>query len=351
VHAYPIYTYRLYLLPQGYRYNDTWRIDLGRPAPAWEQIGHFVLDEALGMVPGRPLPRFHHTAALVGRSLVIYGGHNYRRDELGDTWVLDVLATSLQPWMPLVGTAPPRRAYQASTVLEVRGGHSSKHPMLFVHGGLSAEGKPLNDCWVLDLESAEPGWRRVMQQRKPVTQAGGDNTLGSSGGTSNGNNNRRKGGSGAAGGGAGGSGGGAGGADPENGNAGGSGGGGNNNNGSRDGNGSGGTRTGKRGVETEALIEDEVEDGGSISDFVTKTDRYFAVHGVFTIWLPSPHWRTCGLRKTHVYMFIATLCNLSHLVPSPSTAPPPRAWTARSAPRVPTSTRPRAAPSAPSPGR
>lgn len=237
------------LFPQGYRMNDTWRIDLGKPTPQWEQLGHFVLDDNFGMVPGRPIPRFHHTAALVGRNLVIFGGHNYRRDEMQDTWVLDVMASALQPWLPIIGTGPQRRAYQASSVLQVLGVHGTMREMLFMHGGMSADGHLLNDCWMLDLDPTDPGWRLVHQQRKPVNS--GPDIMGSSGGTSNGNNkpNAKNG---------------------SNENASdGKDGGGNGGSGER-----GGPKSNGRGAPNEpiALIEEDDVEEGSISDLITKTD-------------------------------------------------------------------------------
>lgn len=167
------------LFPEGYRFNDTWRIDLGSSEPVWTQIGYWVLDEGLGLVPGRPAPRFHHTSQMLGRHLVVFGGHDYRREELADSWVLDVLAPPNHPWIPLLGPGPSKRAYQASTVINLRSSRSSStyRPVLFVHGGSGVDGKLLNDCWILDLDGAEPGWRRVMQQTKQ-TDTSGNGTLG-----------------------------------------------------------------------------------------------------------------------------------------------------------------------------
>ncbi|KAK9823426.1 hypothetical protein WJX72_002670 [[Myrmecia] bisecta] len=153
------------LLPEGYRYNDTWRIDLASDSPSWQEIGlaDGGAQEAHSLLVAdvsRPVPRFHHTIALVGDQLVVFGGHNYRREEMNDTWALDVGNPGKPTWRRLPGRPfqrPCKRAFQVCGVLPPAS--PRQHPQLVIHGGLAADEATLSDTWVLDLGTED--WRPV----------------------------------------------------------------------------------------------------------------------------------------------------------------------------------------------
>jgi hypothetical protein len=150
------------LFPAGYRFNDTWVLDLAASSPQWCEL--CPEDHRL-----RPAPRFHHSFTLCGEArdkLVIFGGHDYRMKGLADLWMLDLgKPAAEQRWHEFRSTGderdsglwPDRRAYHSASVahhgrsLVIFGGHCR----IFDNGiGNRVRDVSLSDLWVLDVSQS-----------------------------------------------------------------------------------------------------------------------------------------------------------------------------------------------------
>jgi len=122
------------LRQEGYRDNETWVLRLGSPQEAaWRELE-----------PGdAPCPRFHHCSAALQCGVLLFGGHNWRQQELGDSWLLPTdTAPPLSSWKKCAQRQRP----QARAFATLTESPSGAFAVLF--GGADQNGLALNDTWV-----------------------------------------------------------------------------------------------------------------------------------------------------------------------------------------------------------
>ncbi|KAI3841268.1 hypothetical protein MKW98_007749 [Papaver atlanticum] len=130
---------------------------------------------------GVPSGRFGQTCAVVGETLVLFGGINDHGLRQNDTWVGHVLRDEMLQitisWMLLeVGSAaPPPRGAHAGCCVDGK--------KMLIHGGIGLDGLRLNDTWILDLSNGinSAAWHEVVTRLSPPARSG--HTLTCIGGT------------------------------------------------------------------------------------------------------------------------------------------------------------------------
>ena len=120
-----------------------------------------------------PSPRRHHSAAKVGKSMVVFGGINKNCKTLGGLYILD-LETYEWEKVAFKTKSPCKRSHATLTAVfdesdcDIRSISSSdKKHGVYLFGGLSK--KPLNDLWVLKVQKGELVWEQLkLKGRLPL---------------------------------------------------------------------------------------------------------------------------------------------------------------------------------------
>lgn len=106
--------------------------------------------------------RCNFSACAVGNRVVLFGGEGVNMQPMNDTFVLD-LNSSKPEWQHVkVGSAPPGR--WGHTLSCVNGSN------LVVFGGCGTQGL-LNDVFVLDLDAKHPSWREISGLAPPLPRS------------------------------------------------------------------------------------------------------------------------------------------------------------------------------------
>jgi N-acetylneuraminic acid mutarotase len=118
-------------------YNDLYILDLN--VRKWSEV------EVLGTA--RPPPRYAHTATIVGRQLVVFGGQG-KNAALNDLWIFDLETLT---WMSptISGTPPLARSYHTANLIGDK---------LLIFGGKKSS-QWHNDFVMLDIP--DRSWNRV----------------------------------------------------------------------------------------------------------------------------------------------------------------------------------------------
>ncbi|CAA0839422.1 Adagio protein 1 [Striga hermonthica] len=106
--------------------------------------------------------RCNFSACAVGNRVVLFGGEGVNMQPMNDTFVLD-LNSSNPEWQHVkVGSPPPGR--WGHTLSCVNGSH------LVLFGGCGRQGL-LNDVFVLDLDAKQPTWREISSLAPPLPRS------------------------------------------------------------------------------------------------------------------------------------------------------------------------------------
>ncbi|KAF9613308.1 hypothetical protein IFM89_006818, partial [Coptis chinensis] len=148
----------------GRHLDDAWVAYIGnefRMVPRWQKINS-----------GTPSGRFGHSCAVVGETLVLFGGINDHGIRQNDTWLGHVLRDEIfgieLSWMLLhVGSVapPPRGAHAGCCVNDKR---------MIIHGGIGLDGHRLNDTWLFDLSEGleSTTWSQIITYLSPPARSG-----------------------------------------------------------------------------------------------------------------------------------------------------------------------------------
>ncbi|CAH9070478.1 unnamed protein product [Cuscuta epithymum] len=102
--------------------------------------------------------RCNFSACAVGNRVVLFGGEGVNMQPMNDTFVLDLNSTSPE-WKHVIVSSPPPGRW-GHTLSCVNGSH------LVVFGGCGTQGL-LNDVFVLDLDAKHPTWREIISSLAP----------------------------------------------------------------------------------------------------------------------------------------------------------------------------------------
>ncbi|PKU69589.1 Adagio-like protein 1 [Dendrobium catenatum] len=106
--------------------------------------------------------RCNFSACAVGSRVVLFGGEGVNMQPMNDTFVLDLNSSNPQ-WRPVNVSSPPPGRW-GHTISSLNGS------WLVVFGGCGTQGL-LNDVFVLDLDSQHPTWREVAGLAPPLPRS------------------------------------------------------------------------------------------------------------------------------------------------------------------------------------
>ncbi|KAK6127073.1 hypothetical protein DH2020_039185 [Rehmannia glutinosa] len=106
--------------------------------------------------------RCNFSACAVGNRVVLFGGEGVNMQPMNDTFVLDLNSTNPEWQHVKVGSPPPGR--WGHTLSCVNGSH------LVLFGGCGRQGL-LNDVFVLDLDAKHPSWREISSLAPPLPRS------------------------------------------------------------------------------------------------------------------------------------------------------------------------------------
>ncbi|KAK4793668.1 hypothetical protein SAY86_024103 [Trapa natans] len=106
--------------------------------------------------------RCNFSACAVGNRVVLFGGEGVNMQPMNDTFILDLNSSNPEWQHVLVSSPPPGR--WGHTLSCVNGSH------LVVFGGCGGQGL-LNDVFVLDLDASPPTWREVTGLAPPLPRS------------------------------------------------------------------------------------------------------------------------------------------------------------------------------------
>ncbi len=129
--------------------NSTWRLAMAGASPAWERL-------PAGVAP--PSKRFAHTAVYDpdSKSMVVFGGTNDWTSGMDDVWTLDLSTgwnDALWSRQILAGSSPRARFGHGAVYLP-------DQKWMVVFGGTANGRQQLSDTWALDLSGALQ-WREL----------------------------------------------------------------------------------------------------------------------------------------------------------------------------------------------
>ncbi|KAJ8471155.1 hypothetical protein OPV22_025498 [Ensete ventricosum] len=114
-------------------------------------------------VGGRVEPsRCNFSACAVGNRLVLFGGEGINMQPMDDTFVLNLESANPEWHRVKVTSSPPGRWGHTLSCLN--------GSWLVVFGGYGRQGL-LNDVFVLDLDAQQPGWKEVFGEAPPVPRS------------------------------------------------------------------------------------------------------------------------------------------------------------------------------------
>ncbi|XP_052182489.1 F-box/kelch-repeat protein At1g51550 [Diospyros lotus] len=148
----------------GRHLDDTWVAHIGNEFTRrlkWQKINS-----------GVPSGRFGHSCAVIGDSIVLFGGINDNGIRQNDTWIGQVLfhetfgITFSWRLLDVGSIAPPPRGAHAGCCID--------NKRMIIHGGIGLLGVRLGDTWVLDLsENFLYGtWHEVVTHPSPPARSG-----------------------------------------------------------------------------------------------------------------------------------------------------------------------------------
>nr|AML77892.1 putative LOV domain-containing protein [Phyla dulcis] len=106
--------------------------------------------------------RCNFSACAVGNRVVLFGGEGVNMQPLNDTFVLDLNSTNPE-WQHVKVSSPPPGRW-GHTLSCVNGSH------LVLFGGCGRQGL-LNDVFVLDLDAKHPTWREISSLAPPLPRS------------------------------------------------------------------------------------------------------------------------------------------------------------------------------------
>nr|GMC63320.1 putative LOV domain-containing protein [Ipomoea batatas]GMC68525.1 putative LOV domain-containing protein [Ipomoea batatas] len=106
--------------------------------------------------------RCNFSACAVGNRVVLFGGEGVNMQPMNDTFVLDLNSSSPE-WKHVKVSSPPPGRW-GHTLSCVNGSH------LVVFGGCGTQGL-LNDVFVLDLDAKQPTWREISSLAPPLPRS------------------------------------------------------------------------------------------------------------------------------------------------------------------------------------
>jgi clock-associated PAS protein ZTL len=106
--------------------------------------------------------RCNFSACAVGNRVVLFGGEGVNMQPMNDTFVLDLNSTNPEWTHVKVSSPPPGR--WGHTLSCMNGSH------LVVFGGCGTQGL-LNDVFVLDLDAKHPTWREISSLAPPIPRS------------------------------------------------------------------------------------------------------------------------------------------------------------------------------------
>ncbi|XP_051138723.1 adagio protein 1-like [Andrographis paniculata] len=106
--------------------------------------------------------RCNFSACAVGNRIVLFGGEGVNMQPMNDTFVLDLNSTNPE-WQHVKVSSPPPGRW-GHTLSCVNGSH------LVVFGGCGRQGL-LNDVFVLDLDAKHPTWREISSLAPPLPRS------------------------------------------------------------------------------------------------------------------------------------------------------------------------------------
>nr|AML77952.1 putative LOV domain-containing protein [Ipomoea lindheimeri] len=106
--------------------------------------------------------RCNFSACAVGNRVVLFGGEGVNMQPMNDTFVLDLNSSSPE-WKHVKVSSPPPGRW-GHTLSCVNGSH------LVVFGGCGTQGL-LNDVFVLDLDAKHPTWREISSLAPPLPRS------------------------------------------------------------------------------------------------------------------------------------------------------------------------------------
>ncbi|KAK9715497.1 hypothetical protein RND81_06G168600 [Saponaria officinalis] len=106
--------------------------------------------------------RCNFSACAVGNRVVLFGGEGVNMEPMNDTFVLD-LNSSKPEWRHITVSSPPPGRW-GHTLSCVNGSN------LVVFGGCGTQGL-LNDVFVLDLDAKQPAWREISGLAPPLPRS------------------------------------------------------------------------------------------------------------------------------------------------------------------------------------
>ncbi|XP_022886133.1 adagio protein 1-like isoform X2 [Olea europaea var. sylvestris] len=106
--------------------------------------------------------RCNFSACAVGNRVVLFGGEGVNMQPMNDTFVLDLNSSNPEWQHVIVGSPPPGR--WGHTLSCVNGSH------LVLFGGCGRQGL-LNDVFVLDLDAKHPTWREISSLAPPLPRS------------------------------------------------------------------------------------------------------------------------------------------------------------------------------------
>ncbi|CAI9754767.1 unnamed protein product [Fraxinus pennsylvanica] len=106
--------------------------------------------------------RCNFSACAVGNRVVLFGGEGVNMQPMNDTFVLDLNSSNPEWQHVVVGSPPPGR--WGHTLSCVNGSH------LVLFGGCGRQGL-LNDVFVLDLDAKHPTWREISSLAPPLPRS------------------------------------------------------------------------------------------------------------------------------------------------------------------------------------
>jgi len=117
--------------------NDVW---------VYDPDSHHWLQSKVEGVP--ILPREGHSAVAVGNSMVVFGGISYAYSPFNDVWTY-LSASNTWVMNKPTGTKPAPRWMHSAVLHSAKGGARQ----MIVFGGITHQYVPLNDIWILNIES------------------------------------------------------------------------------------------------------------------------------------------------------------------------------------------------------
>lgn len=133
--------------------DEVWALDLTPLSETWTRLQH-----GLG-----PSPRTQHTAVydIVNERMIIFGGRTARGELEDDVWALD-LSLDIPQWTRLPDGPAPREEHTAI--------YDQANQRMIVFGGVTADGRTVNDVWGLDLTLGEEAWTELSVGTRPTSR-------------------------------------------------------------------------------------------------------------------------------------------------------------------------------------